>query len=229
MPILRVQHAVPNFDGWKRAFDSDPIDRLARSNPARVLPPDAPDVQLDTCKDVSDLLSETISQVRRGELDSRAANTIEYLSGILLKAWSRDCWKNSSSRSSLRSGWTRLRRRTAPRMIKILKRIERAEAATSKNGRSRDPHDCICFPENERPFFLYEEVEALEMPSAWGAIFPGSAPVHLRLASGGRCRIWMAEPERAVSPSMECQFPRRIRRSKSRAEPGCSLGARPAN
>jgi hypothetical protein len=25
--ILRVQHAVPNFDGWRRAFDSDPIDR----------------------------------------------------------------------------------------------------------------------------------------------------------------------------------------------------------
>lgn len=27
MIILRVQHAVPNFDGWRRAFDSDPIDR----------------------------------------------------------------------------------------------------------------------------------------------------------------------------------------------------------
>jgi hypothetical protein len=27
MPILRIQHAVPNFDGWKRAFDSDPMDR----------------------------------------------------------------------------------------------------------------------------------------------------------------------------------------------------------
>ena len=59
---------------------------LARSNPARVLPADAPDVQLGTCKDVSGLLSETISQVRRGELDARAANTIGYLSGILLKA-----------------------------------------------------------------------------------------------------------------------------------------------
>jgi len=29
MPILRIQHAVPNFDGWKRAFDNDPIDRKA--------------------------------------------------------------------------------------------------------------------------------------------------------------------------------------------------------
>jgi hypothetical protein len=27
MTILRVQHAVPNFDGWKRAFDNDPINR----------------------------------------------------------------------------------------------------------------------------------------------------------------------------------------------------------
>ena len=27
--ILRIQHAVPNFDGWKRAFDTDPIDRKA--------------------------------------------------------------------------------------------------------------------------------------------------------------------------------------------------------
>jgi hypothetical protein len=46
-------------------------------------------------------------------------------------------------------------------MIKIVKRIERAEAATSKNRPSRDSHDCICFPENERPFFLYEEVEVV--------------------------------------------------------------------
>jgi hypothetical protein len=27
MPILRIQHSVPTFDGWKRAFDSDPMDR----------------------------------------------------------------------------------------------------------------------------------------------------------------------------------------------------------
>ena len=25
--MLRVQHSVPNFDGWKRAFEGDPIDR----------------------------------------------------------------------------------------------------------------------------------------------------------------------------------------------------------
>lgn len=27
MPILRIEHSVPNFDMWKQAFDADPADR----------------------------------------------------------------------------------------------------------------------------------------------------------------------------------------------------------
>ncbi len=27
MPILRIEHTVPNFDAWKEAFDSDPLGR----------------------------------------------------------------------------------------------------------------------------------------------------------------------------------------------------------
>lgn len=27
MPILRIEHSVPDFNGWKQAFDSDPVDR----------------------------------------------------------------------------------------------------------------------------------------------------------------------------------------------------------
>lgn len=27
MSILRIEHSVPDFNGWKRAFDSDPADR----------------------------------------------------------------------------------------------------------------------------------------------------------------------------------------------------------
>lgn len=27
MPTLHIQHAVPTFEGWKRAFDNDPMDR----------------------------------------------------------------------------------------------------------------------------------------------------------------------------------------------------------
>lgn len=29
MVILRIQHRVPNFEGWKHAFDGDPVDRKA--------------------------------------------------------------------------------------------------------------------------------------------------------------------------------------------------------
>ncbi len=27
MTILQIEHKVPNYDGWKNAFDNDPIDR----------------------------------------------------------------------------------------------------------------------------------------------------------------------------------------------------------
>ena len=27
MVILRIEHKVPNFEGWKKAFDNDPINR----------------------------------------------------------------------------------------------------------------------------------------------------------------------------------------------------------
>jgi hypothetical protein len=27
MPIVRIEHSVPNFEKWKQAFDNDPADR----------------------------------------------------------------------------------------------------------------------------------------------------------------------------------------------------------
>jgi hypothetical protein len=27
MYLLRIEHPVPSFEGWKRAFDNDPVDR----------------------------------------------------------------------------------------------------------------------------------------------------------------------------------------------------------
>ncbi len=27
MIVLQIEHPVPNFDGWKQAFDSDPVGR----------------------------------------------------------------------------------------------------------------------------------------------------------------------------------------------------------
>ena len=28
MYILRIEHPVPDFEGWKKAFDSDPVGRV---------------------------------------------------------------------------------------------------------------------------------------------------------------------------------------------------------
>jgi len=27
MPVVRIEHSVPSYEAWKRAFDSDPADR----------------------------------------------------------------------------------------------------------------------------------------------------------------------------------------------------------
>lgn len=27
MPLLHIQHSVPDFEAWKKAFDADPMDR----------------------------------------------------------------------------------------------------------------------------------------------------------------------------------------------------------
>ena len=50
------------------------------------LPAEAPDVVLESAQDVVSLVSETISQVRRGDIDLRIANAVGYLTGIALKA-----------------------------------------------------------------------------------------------------------------------------------------------
>jgi hypothetical protein len=86
-----VQGVVCVFHDPTKADDGQRARRaggLARGKPA-LLPADCPDVELANSMDVSSLLSESISQVRRGELDPRVANTIGYLSGILLKALER--------------------------------------------------------------------------------------------------------------------------------------------
>jgi hypothetical protein len=80
---LCVFHDPTKADDGQRARRAG---GLARGKPATLLPADCPDVELANSKDVSNLLAQSISQVRRGELDPRVANTIGYLSGILLKA-----------------------------------------------------------------------------------------------------------------------------------------------
>jgi hypothetical protein len=55
-------------------------------NKGASLPPETHDCDLKNVGDVVVLLGTTINHVRRGQVDPRIANSIGYLSGILLKA-----------------------------------------------------------------------------------------------------------------------------------------------
>ncbi len=64
MYILRIEHQVPNFDGWKKAFDSDPVGREKSGvRRYRVLrPTDDPnyvmiDLEFDTASQAEALLA----------------------------------------------------------------------------------------------------------------------------------------------------------------------------
>jgi len=50
------------------------------------LPKNIPDFEIKGAEEVIHLLSMTINQVRRGDLDPKVANAVGYLSGIILKA-----------------------------------------------------------------------------------------------------------------------------------------------
>jgi hypothetical protein len=51
-----------------------------------VVPADVPDLPLRDVADVTALLGQTINEVRRGQLDPKAANCIGVLAGVLLRA-----------------------------------------------------------------------------------------------------------------------------------------------
>lgn len=84
--------------GSNFCFFHDPAKAIAkreaqseggRGNRMKTLPADAPDVRVEDGKDVVRLLSATINQVRRGEIDPRVANAVGYLANILLGATSQ--------------------------------------------------------------------------------------------------------------------------------------------
>lgn len=52
----------------------------------KTLAADAPDVKVADCRDVVILISQTINQVRKGQVDPRVANAVGYLANILIKA-----------------------------------------------------------------------------------------------------------------------------------------------
>ena len=59
---------------------------LSRTRVAAVLAPETPDHPLGGTKEVSDLLAESINQLRRGQLDPKVANAVGYLASVLLRA-----------------------------------------------------------------------------------------------------------------------------------------------
>jgi len=52
----------------------------------KTLAADAPDITVADCRDVVDLMSETINQVRKGLIDPRIANAIGYLANVTIRA-----------------------------------------------------------------------------------------------------------------------------------------------
>lgn len=57
-----------------------------RQNKMKTLDNDAPDLDVKDCQDVVRLISETINQVRKGQIDPRVANAVGYLANVLIRA-----------------------------------------------------------------------------------------------------------------------------------------------
>jgi hypothetical protein len=56
-----------------------------RTNRIKTLDAGMPDAKIHNCRDALGLISETISQVRRGQIDPRVANSIGYLANIAIE------------------------------------------------------------------------------------------------------------------------------------------------
>ena len=74
MYVLRIEHSVPNYEGWKRAFDSDPLGRkksgVRRYRVLRTV--DNPnyvmiDLEFDTNEQAESMLSALCSMWERVE------------------------------------------------------------------------------------------------------------------------------------------------------------------
>ena len=57
-----------------------------RQNRMKTLESTVPDVKVEDCGDAIALISETINQVRKGQIDPRVANSVGFLANILIKA-----------------------------------------------------------------------------------------------------------------------------------------------
>jgi hypothetical protein len=76
-------HAPEKAEERKAARRAGGVERARK---VVVLPPDTCDRFLGNASQVLDLLSLTVSQVLRGELDPKVANCVGFLAGVTLKA-----------------------------------------------------------------------------------------------------------------------------------------------
>jgi hypothetical protein len=61
-----------------------------RQNRMKTLDASTPDVKVENSGDAIALISRTINEVRRGQIDPRVANAVGYLSNILIRAIDQD-------------------------------------------------------------------------------------------------------------------------------------------
>ena len=69
-----------------------------RQNRMKTLDPATADMKIDDCGDVVALLSETINQVRRGQIDPRVANSMGYLASITVKVLEQNALEDRIAR-----------------------------------------------------------------------------------------------------------------------------------
>ena len=90
---------APALPGSEFCFFHDPSKaekrreaqaRGGRQNHMKTLDAAAPDVKVEDCRSAISLISETINQVRKGQIDPRVANSVGFLANILIKAVERD-------------------------------------------------------------------------------------------------------------------------------------------
>src|SRR5260370_27479740 len=75
------------FDDPSRAAERREAQALGgQRNRMKTLDPAIPDVKFESSAQVVALLSDTINQVRKGDIDPRIGNTVGYLANLLLKA-----------------------------------------------------------------------------------------------------------------------------------------------
>jgi hypothetical protein len=94
MPLLRIEHRVPDYEGWKQAFDSDPAGRkgsgvkrywIMRSidDPQQVLI----DLEFDTAAQAEALLAsmrKIWNQIQGKVIFEPRANIVEIVEDTLL-------------------------------------------------------------------------------------------------------------------------------------------------